>query len=119
MKSIVISISIAIGVLVLVIMVANCGTEHVRPDLPSSDGFDAYLMSQKFIKDRLLAPRTAQFCSFNETKVTVEGLLFEVSGCVDAQNVYGALVRQHYRCTLQYVGHDRWQLIGLPNISTN
>lgn len=51
------------------------------------------------VKTQLKAPATAQFSGEMVTKQPT-GEFFEVNGVVDAQNGFGALLRQRYRCTV-------------------
>lgn len=55
------------------------------------------------VKTQLKAPATAQFSGEAVTKQPT-GAFFEVNGVVDAQNGFGALLRQRYRCTVTESG---------------
>lgn len=81
----------------------------------SSGGkISALVMSQKFVARRLKAPATADFASITESKVTHLGEgEFLVVSYVDAQNSFGAKLRNHYACRLKDAGNDNWQLIDL------
>lgn len=52
-----------------------------------------------FIKDRLKAPSTAEFLNTSTHK---DGSRYLVSGELDAQNSFGAMLRHDYRCHLRY-----------------
>lgn len=54
---------------------------------------DAKLFAQTVELQLLKAPATARFCSLEEMRVTESKGIFTVSGYVDAQNSYGALIR--------------------------
>lgn len=59
----------------------------------------AYVMAQKFVKRELRSPSTARFPSFMDSGVSVRKMpecKFVVSGFVDAQNGFGATVRNDY-----------------------
>lgn len=76
------------------------------------DKIATYTMAQQFVKDRLRAPRTAKF-PWGSGDHHVEHLgnaRFRVVSHVDAQNAFGALIRNNYVAVLQYVGNDRWRL---------
>jgi hypothetical protein len=95
-----------ISALVLV-AVAGCGGEP----RPEHDDFAAYYMCKGFVTDRLRAPSTAEFGSFNDSRVSLVGdAKYAVSGHLDAQNGFGAMIRNRYDCTVQYEGSSRWTL---------
>jgi hypothetical protein len=51
------------------------------------------------VKTQLKAPATAQFSGESVARQPT-GEFYEVNGVVDAQNGFGALLRQRYRCTV-------------------
>lgn len=57
---------------------------------------DAFVMSQEIVKQYLKAPSTAKFASYAGSIVTQEGNLFYVTSYVDAQNSFGAMLRNRY-----------------------
>lgn len=74
----------------------------------------AYVMCQEFVESRLKSPSSAEFPWKSEIKVkSLDDHTYAVSGYVDAQNSFGANVRQNYVCKVKYDGGDEWQLIGL------
>jgi hypothetical protein len=76
--------------------------------------WDAALMSQHFVKDRLKAPASAEFQNFSDAAVIHEGAgVYSVSSFVDSQNSFGAKLRTRYRCTLQDKGNEKWHLVDL------
>lgn len=80
------------------------------PDTP--DEGTAYHMSHEFIKGALKAPATAQFAPYSESQVIkVKENLFTVRSYVDAENSFGAKIRNHYTCTIEYEGNKNWRLI--------
>lgn len=67
----------------------------------SDDATDAKVCAKKVVEDNLKAPSTAKFCSFTEMEAKdLGGKRWEVSGYVDAQNSFGATVRQYWTVTL-------------------
>jgi hypothetical protein len=75
---------------------------------PGSDKIEAYVYSEEFVKDRLRAPSTAKFCGFSgATVVTLGGDSYQVNGWVDAQNAFGAMIRDDFVCKLHKTG-DKW-----------
>jgi hypothetical protein len=69
-------------------------------------------MCNEFVKERLVAPSTAEFGKYSEDNVLVmENNQYGVLGYVDAQNSFGAMLRKEYACIMQDKGNDRWSLI--------
>jgi hypothetical protein len=81
---------------------------------------DAWVMAQQFVEDKLKSPSTADFGSAfgdyqdpDEVVTDLGGGKFRVRGWVDAQNAFGATIRNHFMCELEYVGNDRWRCTSL------
>lgn len=79
---------------------------------------DVYLMSQKFVKEQLVSPASAQFPSINNAKIIKKNMnTWLVVSYVDSQNRFGAMLRNYYACTLAE-NNGEWLLIDL-NIGEN
>ena len=64
--------------------------------------FDAYYTATTlFVPSHLKAPGSAKFASYQECSVDVVGDVYTVSGWVDAQNSFGALIRQRFTCEMR------------------
>jgi hypothetical protein len=103
---------IGIGCAVLLGVVLLLGTiSQFFPDkTPSAPtDFDAYIYSKKFVERQLKAPSTAKFCDYDEASVSTADGSFVVTGWVDAQNSFGAMIRNGYVCKLHKAG-DTWHL---------
>jgi hypothetical protein len=77
---------------------------------------DACYMAQKFVKSDLKAPTTASFapCIAPHTLVTQTKRIWHVRSYVDAQNGFGAMLRNHFRADLIfYPATDSWTLTSL------
>lgn len=62
---------------------------------------NAKVCARKAVEDSLKAPSTASFCSYTEMNATnLGGDKWMVTGYVDAQNSFGAMVRQYWSVTL-------------------
>lgn len=74
----------------------------------------AFGVCQDFVKDQLRAPATAKFPRYGEGAVqALSNDRYAVRSTVDSQNGFGALVRNDFLCTVEYVGDERWNLLNL------
>lgn len=88
------------------------------------DSVAAWVMCQQFVKQRLKAPATADFGGLiagdwqdpNTHAVHMGKGVYECNGFVDAQNSFGAQVRNQFGLTIKYVGNDNWKLLQGPVI---
>lgn len=78
------------------------------------DGEWAAIMCQRFVRNRLKAPSTAKFQPSRSaaSKKTGEAR-YTVTSYVDAQNSFGAMMRNTYTCDIEYTGGLNWSLRGL------
>ena len=61
---------------------------------------ESWICAKKIVKDSLKSPSSAKFCSMSEATITHEGNgKYSVSGWVEAQNSYGAVLRQTFIVT--------------------
>jgi hypothetical protein len=92
-------------------------SDTVNVDAWAGKEQDAFLMSQRFVKDRLKAPASANFCDWPEPAAQYDAKThtYSVTCWVDSQNSFGAMLRLNYVAKL---GQDdpaggNWRLIGL------
>lgn len=102
----------AAGALALVAAVAFLGWRGGRsePGKPDDAADAKRACTEQFVPAKLKAPATAKFSSMeiadvDESIVTT----YTVTGSVDAQNGFGALVRSRWTCIVHRNG-DRWEL---------
>lgn len=79
---------------------------------------EAFIISQIFVQERLVAPATANFSWLESNSWTFFDTIFVISGYVDAQNYFGAQVRTTYTCKLRYKGGEwtdiqNWEFIDM------
>lgn len=94
-------------------------TPATKPDAKSTKPVNrltetqAYIMSQQFVKDRLKAPATADFPWQDEATIRKTGPgEFLVLSYVDAQNAFGANIRNHYACKISSDDNGKtWNLV--------
>ncbi|MEW6115610.1 MAG: hypothetical protein AB1553_01760 [Nitrospirota bacterium] len=113
----------AIGILICLAVVLSLlgaylkGTSYYNPPAqpqykPSK--FDAFVMCQQFVEKKLKAPSTADFASSTESTLTaIDRNTFMIISYVDAQNSFGAKLRNHYACKVQHVDDKNWKLLDL------
>ena len=99
----------------IAVSLAGCG--DLTPEQKEANACSptmAYVMSQTFVKRGLKAPSTADFGSYSESQVKSmpageSACTFLVIGHVDAQNSYGAMIRNRYIVTVAKAkGQDSW-----------
>jgi hypothetical protein len=66
----------------------------------------AYVICKEYVKNSLISPSTAKFPWGDVTKKHLGNNIYEVTSYVDAQNRFGAMIRNNYYCKLQYTGGD-------------
>ncbi len=100
-----------VGKFVLFMWSLDGGTRasnEVRPPSCGGGASMAQIMAQNFVKRDLKAPRSASFSRSNVE--SGKDCTFRVTGAVDAQNSFGAMLRTNYSITLQYNAKTKkWQ----------
>jgi hypothetical protein len=90
------------------------GLSIIGSMLPKSDHADAYsaqrMCEEHFVKDQLLSPSSAKFSPDSETNtVSLGENRWTVTGYVDSQNAFGAMLRNRYSCTVRYLGDEKYR----------
>lgn len=92
-----------ISLLIVGAAVAFCALLPASKSDYCDDKISAWLMAKEFVKDRLRAPSTADFPSYDEKNVTqLEECTFLVEGYVDAENAFGGTVRSKFVTRIVY-----------------
>lgn len=94
---------LAAGIVVLVVSFAGNGTDDAPAD-PSGDA--KRVCVEEFVPKRLKAPSTAEFSGVT---VASSGEVYTVTGSVDAQNSFGAMIRSSFTCVVRDAG-SQWVL---------
>jgi len=100
-------------------------SDHTGTPLADADKIGAWVMAEDFVRGGLKAPSTARFGSVfggdyqrpDDCVSVLGGGRYRVVGWVDAQNSFGALIRNNFVCVLRDRGNDMWrceELIILP-----
>lgn len=83
-------------------------------DSRSHDKISAYTICQQFVEDRLKAPSTADYPWDATERTTYLGSTrYRVDAYVDAENSFGAKIRNDFECTVKYTGGGNWRLENL------
>lgn len=76
-----------------------------RKNIYSDEAADAKICAVKAVKDQLKSPSTAEFCKYTEmTATNLGGDRWKITGWVDAQNSFGATIRENWTVTLTLTG---------------
>ena len=109
---------ITVAVVLCLFFLASVNSTSGTKENPANP-INASVMCEYYIKDRLKAPSTAKFAPYNKLVISTYGKnqgvkdAFRVKGYVDAENSFGAMLRNNYTCDVQYTGNDNWELINL------
>jgi hypothetical protein len=104
-------LSVFIGIPVLVGLLTWAFADD-EPDTGSPA--EARYYCQEFVRDRLRAPSTAEF---SDVSSTGGENTFTVRGQVDAENAFGAPLRNRFTCEVRYDPDDEsWNLVNLAGL---
>ena len=78
-----------------------------------SDDNWARTMCREFVQDRLKAPSTASISIWGQTAYKRENGHYMVTGPVDAENSFGAMLRMTYHCETHRIDAETWALDSL------
>lgn len=108
-----------LSIIVLIVLGFSAGLAFSPPTPAVADDFDACYMAQKFMRDTLKAPSTATFapCQAPDSVVTQTKRIWHVRSWVDAQNGFGAMLRNRFTADLiYYPATDTWTLVDLTTL---
>ena len=70
----------------------------------------AYTIAEDTVEDQLKAPSSAKFSNKNETSISVHNNVWIVSGWVEAQNSFGATIRNKYTVQITFTNSDNYTI---------
>lgn len=111
-------LSLGSRIVIAFFSVAAIGMIFTINDMPADpsppDHTDsARYKSRALVSASLKAPATSKFCGEDIKQFEFAGAdAWEINGCVDAQNSFGAMLRNNYRIILTKSGSD-WQLVSI------
>ena len=78
-----------------IVLLSGCGSSDRK--------IDAWVCAQDVVKGKLKSPSTAKFCSYSPDRVADLGNnKYKITGYVDAQNSFGAMIRKNFTVTLTF-----------------
>ena len=99
-------------VLAMLWVIGTCSPDRTNPANPDEGNrIAAWVAAQDFVTRQLKSPATAEFPWYSESFITTtlnEGE-YVVLAYVDAQNGFGALVRNRFRCTVSTSDGKNWK----------
>lgn len=69
---------------------------------------DAWYTAQQIVSSYLLAPSSAEFCKITESKFSIKGDEWIVSGWVDAQNGFGTMIRYVFVADFTFTASEKY-----------
>lgn len=103
------------GALCLVFLLVVWIFSNKSPSAPRdtcNDRISAITMAEQFVEKSLKAPRTAEFCKIREFQTNKSNGNWTVSGHVDSQNSFGAMVRTQFTVEMSCNG-ETWRLLDM------
>ncbi|GAA2141176.1 hypothetical protein [Actinomadura napierensis] len=104
--------------LVLAVVFGVWGFLAKRSGSSSNHGDDAVYACEKFVKDGLKAPATAEFSGEHAAKVSAETGTWSVAGSVDSENSFGVPIRNSFTCSVRARGEqdETWDLVTMTGL---
>lgn len=107
-------ILLLIGGLVLILIIVRILQDDGKLKKSTPSEYSVLATAEEFVKQNLKSPSTAEFSSFNESKINIfEDQECWVSGFVDAQNSFGAMIRNNYVVKMRYNNDNTFTLIDI------
>ncbi len=89
-------------------MIGSATQKTQNEDSYGHDKFDAIVIAEKTVKKDLKSPSTAKFCKSSEYTVTRSGNTWIVEGWVDAQNSFGATIRNNFTVKFSFSSSEKY-----------
>lgn len=99
-----------VGGVLLITLLVTAGSGDGRDGRDRDESTMAEVMCEDFVEKRLKSPASAEFTN-PRTVRSPEGV-YTVTGDVDSQNSFGAMIRNRYQCKVSHEG-DTWHLADL------
>ncbi len=97
-------------VLVLFSIFAFPAYESDSIDSYGHDDASVYVIAEKQVEKQLKSPSTAKFCGISEASITKNENSWSVSGWVDAQNSFGATIRNNFKVKITFTSNNEYTI---------
>ena len=71
---------------------------------------DVWYVAVSVVTDRLKAPATAEFCRMSQGTITKSGDTWTITGYVDAENSFGATLRNNFTVIITFTDNTRYTI---------
>ena len=91
-------------------------SENTTPWNERDNSIMAYIMTEDWVKERLVSPATAEFPSASvkrEHTTRLNNQRYRIESYVDSQNRMGATLRTFFTAEVQQTGETTWRLISI------
>jgi hypothetical protein len=86
------------------------GSSSASPERDQNSAVAAWTMCEEFVKRQLRAPATADFpWGYDQFTRRESDSVWVVTSYVDAQNAFGAKIRNNFVCRVRWTGGDNWR----------
>ncbi len=117
MKNGLIGCAVLIGIVILIAIFSSGGEKKPSVSWEERDNsIGAYIMSERFVKEKLKSPSTAKFPGvLNRDGHVIKGEdnQYIINSYVDSQNSFGATVRTNFMVIIKQVDENNWRLIDI------
>jgi hypothetical protein len=104
------TIAIVVMFIIIIVIASSGGGES-----SSGDDVRAYTYAQIAVKDQLKSPSTAKFPSMRDATISHSGNTYTVKLYVDAQNSFGATVREYFTVNVELVSSNSYRILSITS----
>ncbi len=101
-------------IIIIIVFIKLCNDNSQVPWQDENNSLGAYVMAEKWVKERLVSPSTAEFPNGVDKFVSRgDGQVYFIDSYVDSQNRMGGMMRTYFHAEIEQIEKDRWKLIKL------
>ena len=113
--NIIIAFTVCVFVVVFAVAITSGGgggnsASSKIEDTYGHDEFEAQVIAEEIVEGKLKSPSTAEFCEHSEYTITCSGDTWTVTGYVDAQNSFGATLRNNFTVKFTFESNKRYTI---------
>lgn len=101
---------LVLGLLLIALSPQFCrySNQKSEQEIGEAVKYDVFTKTHSIIDKKLKSPSTAIYSSYTKESVNqLNDTIFVVNGYVDSQNIYAAMIRQYYSCTIIYFANTK------------